>query len=331
MGVWSRRRQGSVTTEPEDPKPSDLLRSSGLFDLDWYRKTYPDVAAAGLDPVEDYLSSGAAQGRNPNPFFDSAWYLEANPDVREAGINPLLHYLASGAAGGRSAGPGFDTAYYVAQNPEVWAENINPLAHYLLYGRFEGRTAVPYDDSEAFEVGVRAKQLAMTGPASALFRGARGDHVHFPLLVPDQPGIAGGLPLPPLRLAQRIGSVTLDDFEKSGRAIRDTIVRAVPEDFSWPGSRCLDFGSGVGRALRHFRQEAEQAEFWGCDIDGSSIRWSVQNLSPPFRFFQISEVPTIPFEDDSFDLVYPPRSAKALGERCEMLDRVCMTASPCLR
>ena len=31
---------------------------------------------------------------------------------------------------------------------------------------------------------------------------------------------------------------------------------------------------------------------------------SVQNLSPPFRFFQIGEVPTIPFEDNSFDLVY---------------------------
>ena len=78
----------------------------------------------------------------------------------------------------------------------------------------------------------------------------------------------------------------------------------MPEDFSWTGSRCLDFGSGVGRALRHFIDEAQQAEFWGCDIDGSSIRWSVQNLSPPFRFFQISEVPTIPFEDNSFDLVY---------------------------
>ncbi len=304
MGLLSRRRNKSGTTRPVGPNPSDLLRSSGLVDVEWYKETYPDVAAAGLDPVEHYLSSGAAEGRNPNAFFDSAWYLNANRDVREAGLNPLIHYEMSGAAEGRSTGPGFDTAYYIAQNPEVGAENINPLVHFLQYGQFEGRAAVPYDDAEAFEVGVRAKQLAMTGPASALFRGVRGDHVHFPLLAPDEPGVAGGLPLPPLRLAQRIGSVTLADFEESGRAIRDAVVRALPEGFSWTGSRCLDFGSGVGRALRHFRGEARQGEFWGCDIDGSSIRWSVQNLSPPFRFFQISEVPTIPFEDNSFDLVY---------------------------
>ena len=304
MGLLSRRRKDSGAPTPEGPNPSDLLRASGLVDVDWYRATYPDVAAAGLDPVDHYLSSGAAEGRDPNAFFDSAWYLEANADVREAGLNPLVHYWTRGAAEGRSTGPGFDTAYYIAQNPEVGAESINPLVHYLVHGRFEGRTAVPYDDAEAFEVGVRAKQLAMTGPASALFRGVRGDHVHFPLLAPDEPGSAGGLPLPPLRLAQRIGSVTLDDFEESGRAIRDTIVRALPEGFSWTGSRCLDFGSGVGRAIRHFSVEAQQAEFWGCDIDGSSIRWSVQNLSPPFRFFQISEVPTIPFESNSFDLVY---------------------------
>ena len=304
MGLLSRRRKETGATTPEGPVPSDLLRSSGLVDEDWYRAAYPDLAATGLDPVEHYLASGAAEGRNPNAFFDSAWYWEANPDVREAGLNPLVHYWTSGAAEGRSAGPRFDTAYYIAQNPEVGAESINPLLHYLQFGQFEGRTAVPYDDAEAFEVGVRAKQLAMTGPASALFRGARGDHVHFPLLARAEPGEAGALPLPPLRLAQRIGSVTLGDFEESGKAIRDTIVRALPEGFTWAGSRCLDFGSGVGRALRHFRAEAQQAEFWGCDIDGSSIRWSVQNLSPPFRFFQISEVPTIPFESNSFDLVY---------------------------
>ena len=85
--------------------------------------------------------------------------------------------------------------------------------------------------------------------------------------------------------------MTLEDFDGSGRDIRQTILRTLPGGWDWNGKRCLDFGSGVGRALRHFAAEAEQAEFWGCDIDGSSsIRWSVQNLSPPFRFFQIGEV-----------------------------------------
>ena len=285
------------------PSVADVLRQSGLVDAEWYRETYADVAAEGLDPATHYAASGADEGRDPNAFFDGAWYLGANADVREAGLNPLHHYVVAGAAEGRSAGPAFDTAYYLSQNPEVASSGMNPLLHYLHYGRHEGRTAVPFDEAEAFEAGLRAKHQGLTGAAAALFSGARGASVHFELRGRGE-AKGGALPLPPLRLAQRIGSVTLEDFEHSGREIRDTIVRAMPEGFSWPGSRCLDFGSGVGRALRHFGGEAERAEFWGCDIDGSSIRWSVENLSPPFRFFQIGEVPTLPFEDNSFDLVY---------------------------
>ena len=279
------------------------LRASGLVDADYYREANPDVAEAGIDPVEHYAARGEQGAHNPNLFFDSAWYLDANPDVRHAGLNPLIHYIEGGAEQGRSAGPDFDTAYYLAQNPDVGSSGMNPLLHFMKYGHAEGRNATPFDEGEAFEVGVSAHRQGMTGPAAALFTGARGDHVHFPLAGRDESAAPDALPLPPLRLAQRIGSVTLADFDQSGRGIRDSIVRVLPEDWSWEGKRCLDFGSGVGRALRHFAEEAQQAEFWGCDIDGSSIRWSVQNLSPPFRFFQIGEVPTLPFEDNSFDLV----------------------------
>ena len=284
--------------------PLENLRKSGLVDIDWYRETYPDVAAAGFDPAEHYLASGAAEGRNPNAFFDTAWYLASNADVREAGVNPLLHYIASGAAEGRGAGPAFDTAYYIAENPEVGTAGLNPLLHYLLYGQFENRTAVPFDEGEAFEVGLRAKQRGLSGAPAALFTGSRGDHVHFAITQRGEVNADGGPPLPPLRLVKRVGCLTLEDFDSSGQAIKETIVRAVPESFAWNGARILDFGSGVGRTLRYFTEEAQQAEIWGCDIDGSSIRWSVQNLSPPFRFFQIGEVPTLPFEDNSFDLVY---------------------------
>lgn len=304
MAPWSPRRRKADTDAPAEPSVADRLRDGGLVDDVWYRATYPEVAAGGLDAAAHYAATGADLAYDPNPFFSTRHYLDAHPDVREAGINPLLHYLATGCDEGRSVGPGFDTAYYLAQNPEIAAADINPLAHYLQFGRHEGRIAVPYDEAEAFEAGVRAKQQALTGPAATLFRGPRADHVHFPLLGRDPPGPDGGLPLPPLRLAQRIGSASLADFDSSGRAIRDAIVRALPGDFRWDGIRCLDFGSGVGRAIRHFEPEARRGEFWGCDIDGPSMRWSVQNLSPPFRFFQIGEVPTIPFESDSFDLVY---------------------------
>ncbi len=302
MRLLSRARRPAPG--PGTPDAKELLRRSGLFDADWYLATYPEVAASGIDPITDYLTAGVAQGRDPNAVFSTSWYLATYADVRDSGMNPLLHYAESGADEGRSAGPKFDTAYYLAENPEIASSGLHPLLHYLRFGRHEGRNARPFDEAEAFEAGVRARQQALSGPAATLYQGARADHVHFPLqkAPPRRPG--DPLPLPPLRLAQRIGSVTLEDFEASGKGIRDTIVRALPKDFDWTGARCLDFGSGVGRSLRHFGEEAEQAEIWGCDIDGSSIRWSVQNLSPPFRFFQIGEIPTLPFEDDSFDLVY---------------------------
>lgn len=60
-----------------DPALADavaLIRESGLFDEDWYLTTYADVAEAGIDPVEHYLTVGAPQGHKPNPLFDTAFY-----------------------------------------------------------------------------------------------------------------------------------------------------------------------------------------------------------------------------------------------------------------
>jgi SAM-dependent methyltransferase len=66
----------------------------------------------------------------------------------------------------------------------------------------------------------------------------------------------------------------------------------------------LDFGCGTGRTLAHFLDEAEGAEIWGCDIDDVSIDWIQHNLCPPLRATRCGEAPPLPFEDDSFDLVW---------------------------
>jgi glycosyltransferase involved in cell wall biosynthesis len=78
-----------------------LIASSHLFDRDWYLDRYPDVRAAGLDPLLHFLEYGAPEGRWPSSRFDSESYLQKNPDVREAGVNPLLHYLRFGMQEGR--------------------------------------------------------------------------------------------------------------------------------------------------------------------------------------------------------------------------------------
>lgn len=85
--------------------PVEELRRSGLFDSPYYLEHYPDVAAAGGDPVRHYLEHGAAEGRDPGPQFSTAWYLKTYPDIAESGINPLLHYLRHGQAEGRQPLP----------------------------------------------------------------------------------------------------------------------------------------------------------------------------------------------------------------------------------
>jgi hypothetical protein len=79
--LWQQRRDAA------------LLAKSELFNADWYRRTYPDVAVAGLDPYLHYLRHGAAEGRNPSPLFDTREYLSRNPDVAAMAVNPLVYHL----------------------------------------------------------------------------------------------------------------------------------------------------------------------------------------------------------------------------------------------
>lgn len=82
-----------------------LVASSGLFDLAWYVREYPDVSGSGQEPLKHYLETGWHEGRRPGPGFDPAWYLSHYPDVAKADVNPLVHYLISGKREGRQPLP----------------------------------------------------------------------------------------------------------------------------------------------------------------------------------------------------------------------------------
>ena len=41
-------------------------RQTGLFDADWYLFTNQDVAAAGINPLRHYVTSGMIENRAPN-------------------------------------------------------------------------------------------------------------------------------------------------------------------------------------------------------------------------------------------------------------------------
>jgi peptidoglycan/xylan/chitin deacetylase (PgdA/CDA1 family) len=74
---------------------ADILKS-GLFDPHYYRSTYKDVAAAGIDPLEHYLARGWVEGRDPSAIFSTWDYLALHDDVRLEGVNPLEHYVRYG-------------------------------------------------------------------------------------------------------------------------------------------------------------------------------------------------------------------------------------------
>ncbi len=103
-----------------------LIRTSGLFDENWYLSNNPDVVAAKVDPLRHYLPFGGFEGRDPGPQFSSSWYLATNDDVRNARINPLLHYLKFGRKEGRAT----QTAHFQMLSNQL-PKNEQPMYLYL--------------------------------------------------------------------------------------------------------------------------------------------------------------------------------------------------------
>lgn len=107
----------------------------GFFDADWYLEKYPDIAAAGLDPLLHFIRFGLTERRDPNPFFDTGWYAVHYYDVGVSGALPLIHYVTVGAREQRNPHPRFDAAWYIDQHPEAEA---NPLVYHMRVGRHRG-------------------------------------------------------------------------------------------------------------------------------------------------------------------------------------------------
>lgn len=93
-------------------------------------------------------------------------------------------------------------------------------------------------------------------------------------------------------------------WERLGPETKTAIVDLLPADWSFEGKRILDFGCGAGRTLRHFISEAQQAEFWGVDIDAASVELLAQTVCPPLRVMRSGYMPPLDFEGGSFDLIW---------------------------
>ncbi len=77
------------------------------FDSDYYLEKYPDVAKAGIDPLEHYKRYGRYEGRFSSLThelectMDQKDYVSRYPDVIKSGLDPVLHYVQRGEAEGR--------------------------------------------------------------------------------------------------------------------------------------------------------------------------------------------------------------------------------------
>ncbi|ABI63287.1 hypothetical protein [Granulibacter bethesdensis] len=117
ISVWQKKKMFQNARDMQSPPsetPSNVISLRGgdtlavenilnvlIFDPDFYRSRYLDVAEAGIDPVDHYFTVGWREGRQPNAAFDPEAYQTANPDVRDAQINPFAHYLLRGYREGR--------------------------------------------------------------------------------------------------------------------------------------------------------------------------------------------------------------------------------------
>ena len=142
--------------EGKDPNPN--------FSTTWYLAQYPDVAAAGTNPLLHYLRHGRAERRRMKLLreseppaaellrepsvaallrgpegVDPVWYRSKYPDV-EHEIDPVVHYISKGWREGRDPNARFSTLWYVSCHAEIADAGLNPLLHYLEHGRAEGRT-----------------------------------------------------------------------------------------------------------------------------------------------------------------------------------------------
>ena len=92
------RRQAAFERSREET--FRLIKESGLFDEVYYRETYPDIAAAGLDPLTHWVDTGIREGRDPSASFSVSYYMRVIRMGSQAVVDPLLHYILEGRAMG---------------------------------------------------------------------------------------------------------------------------------------------------------------------------------------------------------------------------------------
>jgi len=76
---------------PPLPVQIEELRGMRLFDEDFYRDQYPDIAKLA-DPLTHYVQHGCRKQRMPNEWFDIKYIRNDHPELDRSGSNPLWYF-----------------------------------------------------------------------------------------------------------------------------------------------------------------------------------------------------------------------------------------------
>ncbi|WP_145203519.1 hypothetical protein [Sphingobium sp. B2] len=104
-GLAERREGGPDFKAAHLPRTGSsvlpLLLSSGLFDPDWYARTYK-LQCSPMELLQNYLEKSTKDPLcEPGPLFSGSFYRAENPDT--VSIHPLEHYVLYGMREGRRA------------------------------------------------------------------------------------------------------------------------------------------------------------------------------------------------------------------------------------
>jgi SAM-dependent methyltransferase len=110
---------------------------------------------------------------------------------------------------------------------------------------------------------------------------------------------------PPRRLRARAGAPGARAFQEGGRQAAGELAAVLAGAGREPAGlrSVLDFGCGAGRVLPHFAALAPAAECSGCDVDEEAIAWAGRSR-PGAAWSLTSFHPPLPYEPESFDLIY---------------------------
>ena len=160
------RNRGRSRINPVIVDYARRVQASGLFDAEWYRAIYPELAGFTPGPLAHFCEYGLHEHRDPGPNFDTRRYLDAIPEAGKGQLPPFLHAIEAGEEGTacpvwlrdddasliyliRATGL-FDDAWYLDTYPDVAKGGWDPLAHYLEYGAAELRDPSPFFDAEHY-------------------------------------------------------------------------------------------------------------------------------------------------------------------------------------